>query len=137
MRVCLQGHWIYGKVTVMTSISKRVHRMLNQRRDNQFLFALNSAEHSDVGISSTDLQSLASCPSDTRARMEAMAAAHGLAPDALSREHWREVDMARACGHCGKRRVCSKWLAGKRGDLSASDFCPNAPQFAELAKSSD
>ena len=120
----------------MTSVLKRVRRMLNQHRDGQFLFALNSSQQSDVGISSTDLQSLASCPSDTRARMEAMAGAHGLAPDALSREHWREVDMARACGHCGRRRVCSKWLAGKRDDLSASDFCPNAPHFAELAKSS-
>lgn len=120
----------------MSSILKRVRRMLDQRRDSQFLFALNSAERSDVGISSTDLKSLASCPSDTRARMEAMAGAHGLAPEVLSHEHWREVDMARACGHCGERRVCSKWLAGKRGDLAASDFCPNAPQFAELAKSS-
>lgn len=120
----------------MTSVVKRVRRMLNQRRDSQFLLALDSSQQSDVGISSTDLQSLASCPADTRARMEAMAKAHGLAQDALNREHWREVDMARACGHCGRRRVCSKWLAGKRGDLSANDFCPNAPHFAELAKSS-
>ncbi len=120
----------------MTSIVKRVRRMLDQRRDSQFLFALNSAEQPGVGISSTDLQSLSSAPTDTRDRMEAMAEAHGLAPDALNREHWREVDMARACGHCGQRRVCSKWLAGKRGDLSASDFCPNASQFAELAKTS-
>ena len=120
----------------MTSVLKRVRRMLNQRRDGQFLFALNSSQQSDVGISSTDLQSLSSCPTDTRDRMEAMAEAHGLEQEALSREHWREVDMARACGHCGQRRVCGKWLAGKRGDLSASDFCPNAPHFAELAKSS-
>lgn len=121
----------------MTTILKRVRRMLDQRRDSQFLFALNSSQQSDVGISSTDLQSLASGPADTRARMEAMAKTHGLAPEALSREHWREVDMARACGHCGERRVCNKWLAGKRGDLTAGDFCPNAPQFAELAKSSE
>lgn len=121
----------------MTSIIKRLRRMLNQNRDRQFLLALDSSQQSDVGISSTDLQSMASCPSDTRARMEAMARAHGLAPDVLSREHWREVDMARACGHCGQRRVCSNWLAGKRGDLAAGDFCPNAPQFAELAKSSN
>ena len=121
----------------MTSVLKRVRRMLDQRRDSQFLFALNSAEQSDVGISSTDLQSLSSGPADTRDRMEAMAEAHGLAPGILSREHWREVDMARACGHCGQRRVCSKWLAGKRGDLAPGDFCPNAPHFSELAQSSD
>ncbi len=121
----------------MTSVLKRVRRMLDQRRDGQFLVALNSAQQSDVGVSPTDLQSLSSGPADIRARMEAMAEAHGLAPDALSREHWREVDMARACGHCGQRGVCAKWLAGKRSDLSAGDFCPNAPQFAELAKSSD
>ncbi len=121
----------------MTSIIKQVHRALNQRRNSQFLFALNPSQQADVGVSPSDLQSVASGPSDTRARMEAMAGAHGLAPDVLNREHWREVDMARTCTHCGQRRVCTKWLDGKRRDLAASDFCPNAHQFAELAKMPD
>ena len=124
-------------VYTMTSILKQVQRALNQRRNSQFLFALHPSQQADTGVSPSDLQSLAFGPSDTRERMEAMAGAHGLAPDALNREHWREVDMARACTHCGERRVCTKWLSGKRQDLAASDFCPNAAQFAELAKTPD
>ncbi len=135
--VCSQGQWIYGKVNTVTSILKRVRRALSQHRDRQFLLALDGSQQSDVGVSSTDLHSLASRPADTRERMEAMARAHGLAPEMLGREHWRQVDMARACGHCGQRGVCRKWLTGKRRDLAARDFCPNAPQFEELANSSE
>ena len=121
----------------MMSVLKRVHRMLDQRSDARFLSTLNPSQQTEVGISATDLGSLTSGPADTRARMEAMAAAHGLVQEDLGREHWREVDMARACGHCGQRRVCAKWLAGKRQDLSVSDFCPNAAHFADLKQSPD
>ncbi len=118
----------------MATVLKRLRGLLQQYRDRQFLLGLGGSRQSDVGLSSTDLHSLASCPSDTRARMEAMARAHGLAPQALGFERWREVDMARACGHCRQRRVCRNWLAGRRADLVARDFCPNALQFAELAR---
>ena len=68
----------------MTSILKQVQRALNQRRNSQFLFALHPSQQADTGVSPSDLQSLAFGPSDTRERMEAMAGAHGLAPDALN-----------------------------------------------------
>jgi len=121
----------------MNSLFERVRRKLNQRRDGQFVLGLSGSQQSDFGISNTDLQSLVSNPSDTRSRMEAMAKAHGLDPKVLSHDHWREVDMARTCGHCGERRTCSKWLSGKRQELAASSFCPNSHQFSELAKLTD
>ena len=117
----------------MSTLIARIQKWLREQQDRQYLAQSGSREIADLGISTTDLETLAASPGDTRQRMEAMAKAHGLDADLLDSEHWRQVDMARACGQCGDREQCRRWLGGKDVDTPPSEFCPNARHFAELA----
>lgn len=116
----------------MISIINRVRRLLNSHKDGQFVAALGPHELSDLGMSRSELQDLASAQPGTRERMDAMARSLGVDPDAIHRERWREADMARACNHCDERKACGKYLAGDRTGPQPQDFCPNCAQFEEL-----
>lgn len=116
----------------MFEIVKRLAGQLKGSSDRTFLEEMTAAMRADIGLSTTDVSWLSSAAGDTRARMEAMAGAHGLSADELTAERWREMDMARACGHCGDRRMCRSWLDGDRTGAGPDSFCPNASHFAEM-----
>jgi hypothetical protein len=102
-------------------------------QDRQYLQCLSDVQLPDIGISRADLMAAMAAPKDTPERMQSMAAAHGLPRDAVDKEHWRSLDIARACGQCRERAICKRWLNGQEGKIGADAFCPNAKHYAELA----
>ncbi len=117
----------------MSGLVKSVKRWLKQQQDADFLRTLPACGWADLGADKGDMMQITSGPSCVRERMRAMAAAYGLEPSALSSEHWREVDMARACATCRSTRACKRWLKGPNLDIAEAGFCPNKAHFSELS----
>ncbi len=119
----------------MRGLLQRVGKWLRDNQERQYLQGLSNVELMDCGYSRADMMTALAAPKDTRQRMQSMATAYGLPPDALNKEHWRAMDIARACGQCRERAMCRRWLNGQQTDVSADEFCPNAEHFAEMAMS--
>ena len=119
----------------MVGLLQRVRKWLHDQDDHRYLHDLGAPELMDCGVSRGDFLTALSAPKDTRARMDAMARAHGFQAEVIDEEHWRALGMARACAQCGDRPMCKRWLNGQEEDTGADEFCPNAEQFAELALS--
>ena len=117
----------------MSGLLKRMRRWLRDEQDRQYLSQVGDQALMDCGVSRADFLTAIDAPKDTRSRMDAMAKAHGLPADAIDSEHWRALDMARACSQCGDRPMCKRWLNGQEDEVGANAFCPNAEHFAELA----
>ncbi|MEM1199484.1 MAG: DUF6455 family protein [Pseudomonadota bacterium] len=117
----------------MSGLVKSVQLWLKQQQDADFLRSLPSYGWADLGGEKGDLMQIASGHSCVRERMRAMAAAYGLEPSDLSKDHWREVDMARACATCPSTRACKRWLKGPNFELADAGFCPNKAHFCELS----
>jgi len=115
------------------SIRQSLHNWMVKRNDRKYVSGLDAPQTSDLGMSKADLAGLLDAPADTRERMEAMARAHGLDPDVIGRDHWRETEIAQACSHCGERKLCGKWFKGKAPGVRAEEFCPNAGHYAQMA----
>ncbi len=119
----------------MAGLFQWLGKWLQDQQERQYLQGMSGVELMDCGLSRADLMTALAAPKDTRSRMLSMAAAHGLSRDALDKEHWRALDMARACGQCPERAICKRWLNGKEDDIGADEFCLNAKHYAELALS--
>ncbi|MEM8686067.1 MAG: DUF6455 family protein [Pseudomonadota bacterium] len=117
----------------MSGLVRSVKLWLKQQQDADFLKSMPSYGWADLGADRGDLLQMASGASNIAERMHAMAAAYGLQPSDISKEHWREVDMARACAACAQTRACKRWLKGPNLTLSHAGFCPNQAHFAELS----
>lgn len=115
------------------SIRQSLHNWMVKRNDRKYVSGLDAPQTSDLGLSRTDLTGLLDAPTDTRERMEAMARARGLDPEVIGREHWRETEIARACSHCGERKLCARWFKGKAPGVRSEEFCPNAEHYAQMA----
>ena len=119
----------------MTGLLQWVGKWLQENQERQYLHGLGSAELMDVGISRPDFMTALAAPEDPRERMLSMAAAYGLPSAAVDRDHWRALDIARACAQCRERVTCKRWLNGLEENIEASAFCPNADHYNELALS--
>ena len=119
----------------MAGLFQWLGKWLQDQQERQFLQGMSGLELMDCGLSRADLMTALAAPKDTRVRMQSMAATHGLPRDALDKEHWRALDMARACGQCRERALCKRWLNGQEDDIGADAFCPNVKHYAELALS--
>ena len=119
----------------MTGLSHWVGRWLQKHQERQYLHRLTDLELKDAGLSRADFMTALAAPADTRQRMLSMAAAYGLPGVALDNEHWRALDIARACGQCGERAKCRRWLTGLEQNYDPATFCPNAEHYKELAVS--
>ncbi len=119
----------------MAGLFQWVRKWLQDQQERQYLQGMSGVELMDCGISRADLMTAMAAPKDTRARMQSMTAAYGLPRDALDKEHWRALDMARACGQCRERAMCKRWLNSREESFGADAFCPNAKHYAELALS--
>lgn len=119
------------------SVLQNLHHWVVNQKDRQFADQMTASDNADLGLSKTDLQDLLAAPRGTRGRMEAMARTYGLQSERLGDDHWREVDMARACGTCEATSQCKRWL--KQGDAygPAAEFCPNAKHYLELVVAND
>ena len=116
----------------MTRFWDRVSDWFSTDQDRDFIDNIKPWQEADLGRSRHDLSDLSKAPCDTRQKMEAMAAVFGLSPADISREHWREVDIARACGHCSNRRECSRFLRDGGSLDKARKFCPNYHYYEEM-----
>lgn len=118
------------------SIRQSFRNWMIKRNDRKYVNGLDTPQTSDLGLSKPELAAFLDAPGDTRERMEAMARAHGLDPEAIGREHWRETEIARSCGHCGERKLCSRWFKGKAPNVRSEEFCPNAGHYSQMATDS-
>lgn len=121
----------------MIALIKKLAGRFGRLSDEAFLETLNNHQQTDVGIQTADIGLFSFGAEDIKARMGGMAEAYGVQPGAVSAERWRELDMVRACQHCGSRKACRKWLNGDRDGIMPDSFCPNASQYAELARNAD
>ncbi|NNF76961.1 MAG: hypothetical protein HKN05_02930 [Rhizobiales bacterium] len=117
----------------MTGPAKALKRWFRQQRDAAYLTNMSAPAWADIGASKGDLLQIAKGPSCVGERMQAMAAAYGLKPADLSKERWRQIDMARACANCTASRQCKRWLKGPNLELAQAGFCPNKSHFSELS----
>lgn len=123
-----------GAFGLMIALIKKLAGRFGQPADKAFLNTLNNSQRSEAGLHTVDIGLLSFGTKDIKARMGGMADAYGVQPDAISAERWRELDMVQACQQCGNRRACRKWLNGDRDGIMPDSFCPNAAQYAELAR---
>jgi hypothetical protein len=117
----------------MSGLLQTVRKWMRDQEERQYLDQLDDQALMDCGVSRADFLTAIGAPKDTRARMDAMARAHGLPVEAIDSERWRALDMARACSQCGDRQMCKRWLMGVEDEVGAEAFCPNSEHFAELA----
>jgi len=117
----------------MIALIKKLAGRLGQPANTTFLNTLKTHQQTEAGVQPAEVGLFSFGAADIKARMDGMAKAHGVQPGAVSAERWRELDMVRACQHCGNRRACRKWLNGERDGIMPDSFCPNAGQYAELA----
>ncbi len=91
----------------------------------------------DIGLSSTELRSLASYCSDAAELLERRLAAAGLDPKVLAKTAPSELrDMERLCTLCRSKGRCSYDLAGDPRDPAWREYCPNAAAISERAHGS-
>lgn len=120
----------------MLDIISNFRGWLQRRQDLRYLSQLDGPGLSDLGICRSDALEFANAPGDVKQRMEQMAEAHGLSPEVIWEQHWRHLDMARACSHCGSRAECKSWLRHDTEGRGKSEFCPNETHFMDLVKNS-
>jgi hypothetical protein len=116
----------------MKTLARKIRRMLDRGRDQQFIMALGGADLSDAGIGRADRYWITNAPADTRERMEAMARSLGLDPAEIGRDRWRELEMGQACSQCSDVRACRKHLDGKPVNEGPNTFCPNFQRFQDM-----
>lgn len=117
----------------MAKFLQKVGDWFQRQSEREYLLSSSSLELIDAGISRSDFMTAMAAPTDTRERMLSMAASYGLPSDAVDREHWRALDIARSCAQCRERAACRRWLDGVEDELTPGEFCPNAERYAEMA----
>lgn len=90
---------------------------------------LDDREVADLGLSRTELRSVAQAGSRPRRLMTAMMARVGVRPSDLRRVPglMREVELN--CASCADKRRCRRWLRSAEPAATYRDFCPNADSF--------
>jgi len=88
----------------------------------------------DVGLSSSDLWSLAAHSPEDAELLDRRLAAVGLDPTALAQSAPAELrDMERLCTLCASKARCSFDLAGGPRDAAWRKYCPNEAAITQLA----
>ena len=105
-----------------------------ERQEKQFLKSGDGSALINSGMDQSVFLTTLQAPPDTKARMEAMAAEHGLKPGVTSYQCGRSIKMARTCAQCGNRPACSSWLANETTAERPSSFCPNAKDWEALER---
>ncbi len=85
----------------------------------------------DLAITSDDIATFAQARPGVRNQMEAMAANFGLTGKDIDAQHWRALEIVRACSTCKRAKDCKAFLAGRDGAFDPYD-CPNASHYATL-----
>lgn len=93
---------------------------------------LSEMDAADLGLAPDDARTLMRARPTVGTQTAAMAERLGLTQDDLQKEHWRAVDMARACAQCDSANHCARFLAGKKTTFTI-EACPNFDLFVELA----
>lgn len=116
----------------VATLFEKLEGWLSRNGEKDFIARNGRMLEADLAIARSELAELPSAPCDTRRKMEAMAAVFGLSPGAISKERWRQLDLARTCGHCDNRRECARFLSQGGTADEAVRFCPNAHHYLEL-----
>jgi len=115
----------------MKSIRDMLHDWSARAADARFFSEGDGLRENDILVSQEQGLRLLSGRTDTRARMESMAARFGLSAQDIDRNRGTALDVALACGECGSERQCRRYLSGEAaGD--PEHFCPNASTYLDL-----
>jgi hypothetical protein len=89
----------------------------------------------DVGISASDLRTLAAHCSDAAELLERRLEALGLSAEELAHSAPAELrDMERLCTLCGSKHRCAHDLATDPDDPAWRQYCPNKDTLTSLAR---
>ena len=97
----------------------------------------NDAAHiaRDVGVSVSELQTLAGRWPDSRNLLERRLAASGLSVEQVARSEPQIFrDLQRVCGQCDAGVRCERDLDGDDKDRAWRDYCPNVATLDALRK---
>ncbi|WP_343080941.1 DUF6455 family protein [Ostreiculturibacter nitratireducens] len=95
--------------------------------------ALSQRDLDEIGMSKGDLRAVLTTGPEVLARMEKMAALHGLSHRALTENRSDYVGFVAECRHCGAVRTCEKALANASVTAAETAFCPNAAAYDAMA----
>jgi hypothetical protein len=89
----------------------------------------------DMGISPSDLRTLAAHCSDAADLLDQRIASLGLSPSALARYATAQLrDMERLCTLCVSKGRCARDLAADPSDPAWHQYCPNEQTLTSLAE---
>lgn len=104
-----------------------------RRRDLKEIAALDDNDLTDIGLSREDLTHLAMTDPAVFARMDRMAALHGLTPDDVQADRPEFATLARTCEDCAAKGRCDDTLARHTIRLGDTGFCPNHDAYRDMA----
>lgn len=88
----------------------------------------------DIGVSESDLTTMAASDSDGRGLMEQMIRAHGLDPTVIpSMPAALLRDLRAVCDRCGSKGRCQRDLVDGTAAVNCHAYCGNAEAFEALA----
>ena len=89
----------------------------------------------DLGMTESDLLSLAPNAPDNSALMQLMMKARGLDPEVVRNSFLTlQRDIERVCTQCRATRTCRRELEAGTAAARCHDFCPNAGTFDDLTE---
>ena len=93
---------------------------------------VSEMDAADLGLSRDDALTFLRARPGVSQQSADMAARLGLTEADIQKEHWRAVDIARACSQCKSSKSCANFLSGRQSDFTI-EACPNFDRFVELA----
>jgi uncharacterized protein YjiS (DUF1127 family) len=92
---------------------------------------LSDLDLADIGITREQIPVVARSQ-DAPLLMRRMMARLGIPEKALSKDPALRQRLVRECTTCYSRNHCRRWLRGGQRTEEYNQFCPNAPDFADL-----
>jgi hypothetical protein len=108
----------------------RLKRIIAIWHDQAEIMALTQRDLDELEVTRAQLLHLAAMPPEIPARMNAMAAIFGVAPEDLQYPRQDYVQMLDTCAACKALRECDHLLSDPSAHPAHCGFCPNAQAFA-------
>jgi len=131
-----KAHLLIDNIIGLLAAWWRRQRSIHQNQDNLAAFSPDEMARiaQDVGLSPSELRSLAGHCSDAADLLDQRLGVVGLDPKALARTVPNELrDMERLCTLCQSKGRCARDLAAGPYDPVWRQYCPNEATITELA----
>ncbi|MEZ5756297.1 MAG: DUF1127 domain-containing protein [Paracoccaceae bacterium] len=113
----------------------RLRALLDRWHQLKAVEALTDRDLDDLGMTRAQVIAFATMPADVPDRVARMAAIFAIPEADLKANYADYLELLGTCAHCADRAACSLLL--HKGDIARpqdATFCPNAPIYAERAR---